>query len=1204
VHRLESRPEKHWKVRLCGRMTVEIDARPITPEGRQGRMLFAYLVANRSRALRRDELIDVVWGSEPTANADRDFNVLMARLRRQFGAEAVPKGEASLRLPEGTWVDVEVIDEHTQGTLQALEEGRPQVAARLADDALALMEEDFLTGLEGEWIDERRRALAELRLVLREASVEASLRLGGVRLRRAEAVAEALVTEAPYRESGHELLMRVHAASGNDAEATRVYHRLLELLRDELGTTPGPGITELHDCLLRQEAVPGASRPAGVEVPAARAPFEPPDLVPLPPPLQSAPEEHIVGREDALARLQARWDKVTLRPRAVAVTGAPGIGKTRLAACFGREVHGAGGTVLYGRCDEDPLTSYQPFVEALDHYAGARDVQRELPHEARELRRLPGLRRRLPSGNGSDQPATDEDRYALFEAIVAVFQRAAEARPLLLVIDDVHWADAPTFRLLLHIARSLKSSRCMLLMTSRDAGTPRSASGPGGAAESLESRLASLRREAEVERVCLEGLDEHATAELILARRGSAPSDLFARELSGQTGGNPFFIEEALRSLVEREELGGDPEPDLSGLGVPKGVEEVITRRLDRLGAPASKVLARASVIGPEFTLSVLAAISDLSPDAVLDEIERLIDDGLLVEVPGKRDHFSFSHALVRKTQYQRLIASRRARIHAQIALELERREESAMGAERASPAELAHHFYEARPAVDSERAAHYSIRAAQYARRSGAYEEAVGHYRRALELLETESADERQICDLLIALGKVELRAGRLERARRTFGRAADIARQTGDSQRLASAALGFHGMYTAAGDVDRERIALLEEAQAALGTADDPLRVRVLARLADSLLWVERDRALVLSGEALAIARRVGDTDAIREALGGLHAALLHADHLDERLRVSRERLNLATESGNREAQAEAVRWYMADLCERGDVRAAKENSARLAELARELRQPQYSSYVSHWACVFAQLHGRLDEAERLADEGYELTKRAGARDAEMTRLLKRFSIYRERGRVRELRPVVERFVAEAPTLKAWRALGALMDAETGQTVRARTELDRLVADGGATMPRDVVWLYAIAALAETCALLDDTSEQASVLYRLLLPYAEQFVQVGMIVFWGPAARFVALAATAREDWDAADRHFSVATRRIAEIDSKPLVARTLVEHADMLLRRGEPADADAAARLVAQATHLAEPLGMVEVCRRAAGLRARAGHRGALA
>ena len=364
---MESRPEKQQsRICLCGRMTVLIGGRTIAPPGRQGRMLLAYLVANRCRPLRRDELIDVLWESEPTSNPERDFSVLMTRLRRQFGADLLPTRDLSLRLPEDAWVDLEVIDDLAQQTLQALEEERPDEAVRLADEALALMEGGFLPDLEAKWIDERRRALAELRLLVQEASVEASLKLGGVRLRLAKGMAEALVEEAPYRESGHELLMRVHAASGNAAEANRVYHRLRALLRDELGTMPGRS--------LRQGEVPETTEPVQGQAPPGGDSAAPHEQVPLPPPLESVPDEHFVGRDEAFARIKARWEKVSFRPRAVALTGAAGIGKTRLAVHFSRQVHRAGGTVLYGRCDEDPLTSYQPFAEALDHYAGVRDL--------------------------------------------------------------------------------------------------------------------------------------------------------------------------------------------------------------------------------------------------------------------------------------------------------------------------------------------------------------------------------------------------------------------------------------------------------------------------------------------------------------------------------------------------------------------------------------------------------------------------------------------------------------------------------------------------------------------------------------------------------------------------------------------------------------------------------------------------------------
>jgi DNA-binding SARP family transcriptional activator/tetratricopeptide (TPR) repeat protein len=1190
------------RICLCGEMTVVIGGRSISPSKGQSQKLLAYLVAHRSDTVRREDLFEVLWEGKPPPNYDKGLKEALSRLRREVGREVLPRGEFELRLPDDAWIDLEVIEDQATRTTQAVKDGMWDEGARLADQTLGLMKV-FLPRLEARWIDDQRRKQMDLRHDVLEAAVKASLELGGARLPSAKRMAQELVRERPYVEKGHELLMEVHAACGDVAEATRVYHALKGMLDEELGIDrPGKAITDLNARLLRRDE---NLREAHAPRFPPRRTVTAPEQVPLPPFLESVANEDFVGRDESVARLWARWEKVTARPRAVALTGEPGIGKTRLAACFARRVHEAGHPVLYGRCDENPLCSYQPFVEALDHYAGVRDLLRVLGPEAEELRRLPGLRRRLPDDRGDAAPAGPEDRYALFEAVVAVFRRAGETRPLLLVIDDVHWADDPTFELLLHLLRYLEPRRCMLLITLRDVGGSPPSEESVGPRKSPEDRLDSLH-EARVERVGLEGLAEQDTATLVSARRGGAPSAAFVRDLTERTGGNPFFIEETLRSLVERGEWGAAEEPDLDRVGVLQGVEAVITRRLNRLSRRSSEVIAMASVIGPEFRCALLESLFELRPDEVLEALEELVRDGLIVEVPAKPDQFAFAHALLRETQYNRLIGSRRLEMHKSIALELEHRSKRpTVDDDTPTPAELAHHFYEARTRVDREDAAQYSIQAAKYARRSGAYEEAIAHYGRALELLEKAAPDEVRICDLLLAQGKVQLRAGRLEQAEQTFGQAADIARREGAVDRLALAALGFHGMYTAAGEVDERRIALLEEAEAALGDRDSALRVRVLARLADSLLWLTRDRALRLSKQALEMARGLGDPGAVREALGGRHAALLPPADLDERLEVSSERLRLAAEADNREAEAEAVRWYMADLCEKGEIRAAKEHYARLDELAAELRQPQYSSYVVHWRCVFAQLHGRLEQADRLADEGYELAKRAGARDAEMTRLLKRYLIYREQGRgLPELRPAVERFAAEAPTLRAWLALGALMDAQTGDAGQARAQLDRLVVGRDAALPLDAVWLYGVSALAETCALLDDSGEPAAALYSLLLPHSRLYVQVGMITFWGSASRFLGLAATARGDWEAAERDFTEAERRNQRIGSEPLVARTLVDHADMVLRRGEPADGDAASRLLARATRLAEPLGMVEVCRRAAELRERAGARAALA
>jgi DNA-binding SARP family transcriptional activator len=1193
---LDGRAEQQQtRIRLCGRMVIEIWGRSIAPPGRQGRMLLAYQIANRSRPLQRDELEAVLWEGEPPADPDAVLSSVMSRLRRELGPEVLPPGDVSVQLPDDAWVDVEVIDERAQRMLQALKNGQPAVAAELAAEALALLDGKFLPDLEAKWIDDRRRELDELGLSLRRASVEARLQLGGEDLEQAERTARELVERAPYRESGHKLLMEVLVARGDLAEATLVYDRLRRLLLDELGKTPDPAITELNAQLLEGRTPDATSRP-----PAGGGSLvtdSPPEEVPMPALLDALGDGDFVGREEAIAHLCDCWAQASIKPRVAVLSGEPGIGKTRLAACFSHRVHRQGATVLYGCCHEERLT-FQPFVEALGHYATVHDLARELPEVAEQLWRcLEPLHHLLRGAEPREHSPRPQDRYALFEAVVAVLRHAAERRPLLLVIDDLHWADAATFELMVHSVRSVTPSPCMFLVTSRHAADPR-AGPPDGSAESLEARLGALRHEAQVEHVCLGGLNEEETAELIRARSDVARSDVFARGLWRRTSGNPLFIEEML-PLV-----GVEKEPDLSRVGVPVAVEEAIIRRLEHLGDKSRKLLASASVIGPEFPLWLVASVLRWSEEDSLDEIEELIRYGLVVEVPDRRDHFAFSHALVRETQYGCLIVSRRARIHKRVALELEQRAKlSADGEGRVAPAELAYHFYEARPAVDAQVAAEYAIKAAKHAEHSAAYEEADAQYHRAVELLRSVATDESMICGLLIARGKSQLRAGQLDDARRTFRDAAAIARRNGETEKLAHAALGFHGRYSPAGEVHRERIELLEEALEALDPANSALRARLLARLADSLLWAEGDREVRLSADAVRMARRLRNPTAMLEALAAQHAALLHTEHLGERSEVGHERLELARKTGSHEAIAAALRFCIHDLCERGELRAAKQQYVELNELADGLRQPLYRSYALHWECVFAQLHGRLEEAERLADEVFDLAKREGVSDAEMSHVDKRSAIYREQGLLPTLRPAIERFAREKTNIPAWSALLALVEAGSGNMANARAQVDRLVADDAAALRRDAFWLYAMALLAETCALLEDSSKPASVVYRLLLPYADRHVQAGMDMFWGSASRFLGLAATQCGEWESADRHFRYAEERHEEIGSAPLLARTLVDHAGMLLQRGGETHRAEAARVLVRAEHATEGLKLVAIGRRAEQLQAKLARTAAL-
>ena len=1180
-------------------MVVEIDGCEVRPERRQCLLLLAYLIANRSHPVSRDALVEHLW-EKRIDDKGSVINPLLSGLRRMLGEEALSKGrgDVSLFLPDGAWIDVEAAKELTERTLRAVDAERAGEAVELATAALALMDQPLLSEYDLHWVQQWRREQDEDRLAVREALVRARLQLGtSLQLWLAKGEAESLVRAAPYHQPGYELLMRVHDARGDVPEANRVYHELKDLLGRELGLPPARGITELNAELLAPEGAPAAAAPA---------PRVAPERVPLARALHAVPGERFVGRDEILTALWARWRNAGFHPRVAMLTGEAGMGKTRLAACFSRHVHRDGGTVLYGRCDQVAVSSYQPFHEAIEHYAAARDLARELPHEAEELER----RLSSPRRGGAGRPSLPENPHRLFAAVAEVFRHASEAEPLLLVVDDLQWAGAGTRALMLHLVRHLDPARCMFLVTFREPAGSEGAPEPEASVEAWGNRL--RREPAEFQRIRLEGLDERETADLIAEWQGSPPAGGFARDLMSRTGGSPFFIGEVLRSLVERDELLPDRRPDLGRPGVPEGAKEVITLRLARHSDAAKRVLAAASVIGPEFSRPLVEAAADVE-SGVSDALAELVRDKLLIEVPDtehptREARYTFAHALLREAQYEDLIDSQKRDIHRRIALELDAQSKTEDREARPLPAKIAHHFYEAGSEEYLEHTVAYLIAAARHAEGGGAFVEAIALYDRALDQL--AASDQRQVCRLLIYKGRAMMRASsRKTAARETLARAAAIARDIGASDLLGRAALGFHGRYTAAGQVDRKRIELLEEARSALDRDGDTsrpaqvLRTRVVARLSESYMWADVERARKLSREAVAMAGQLGDRIAFLESLAARHATLLHTRYLDDRLHVTEQRLRIATAAGSDEAMAAALRWHIHDLLESGDLRQAASEHGRLGRLAGRLGQPLYLSYERHWACVFAQVDGRLDEAERLAEEAFALAMQAEAEDADMSLLDKRLSIGRERGDFRheewrlEMRAAVERFAVKRRRIPAWYAMGALIDARHGDRAAARAQVDRLLAGDGAAIPRDVFWLYAMALLAETCVLLEQTREPASVVYRLLLPYGDRHVPVGMDSFLGSVWRFVGLAATAAQDWSAAGEAFAKAERRHEQMGSAPLLARTHLNRAGMLLRRGQ--GADEASRLLDDVEDIAGEFGLEDMRTQAIGLRSTHAH-----
>lgn len=547
------------------------------------------------------------------------------------------------------------------------------------------------------------------------------------------------------------------------------------------------------------------SRPPTVDAPIER---------PVMPPVLAGPGP-FVGRAGELELLLAGWQAtLDTGARAVLIAGEPGVGKTRLAGEWSRRAYEQGAVVLYGRCDEDLGAPYQPFAEALrsllpcmgpDRLRRLRGVEALLPL-------VPGLTDVLPELASPTRADADTERYALFDAVVAVMAAVSASTPVVLVLDDLHWAAKPTLLLLRHLLRFGEHARVQIVGTYRSTDLDRS--------HPLAAMLADLNRDGTADRLQLGGLDE-GDVTAYLAAAGYDDEDL-ARALASVTGGNPFFLIEALRHV---DESGGRWDPST----LPQGVREAVTRRLSRLSVETNKALGAAAVVGSRFAVDLVERVVDRD---LVDAFDEACKAGIVIEEPGGR--YRFNHALVRQSLLAELASVRRMRLHQRIAVALET--EPSGGQERSDRgrghesddllAELAYHYFECAWAGNAAKAVDYCRRAADQAMARLAYEGAADLYDKALHALEElddDLPDREQVqSELLIARCEALLAAGDVATATSAVAQLRTVA---GDSGRLAAWGACFDGQLRVL--TDPERLDEIESAVAAaastLATLDD---------------------------------------------------------------------------------------------------------------------------------------------------------------------------------------------------------------------------------------------------------------------------------------------------------------------------------------------------------------------------------------------
>jgi tetratricopeptide (TPR) repeat protein len=814
--------------------------------------------------------------------------------------------------------------------------------------------------------------------------------------------------------------------------------------------------------------------------------------------------------------------------------------------------------VLFGRCwEEGGAPAFWPWIQVIREAGG-------------DLEALAA-----PVVEASVDPLTL--RFKLFDAATSFILAEAEKQTQLIVIEDLHAADAPSLLLLRFLSETIALSRVLVVASYRD--TEQRVSDHA----ELFAGLARVAR-----RISVVGLTRQDVADYVTAMTGNDVDARLVERLHRITGGNAFFLSEVTRLLSSdtQRRLIADGDVTDPLLRVPEEVRTLIRRRIAGLSEETITLLRLAAVAGSEFDHRILQPNTRLSAPRLLEALAEAVTAGLLLEDPSTPRHYAFAHELVRQTLHDDIPLGKRMALHRAVGHRLEQLHRGDLDAYL--PA-IAHHLAVAAPLGDVSEAIDYLILAGDRAAAVLAYEEAALHYRRALELVEPGDEDEApRRCELLLRLGESSWRAGDTRTARSSFEEAARLARRLDSAEMLAQAALGYVTglggfLLYARFEVGDTAAGLLLEALDQLPADDSPLRARVLARTAVEMYSANElvERRLALSDEAIEMAHRLGDSEALVIALHSRHWALATPDLLLERLTNSEEMLRVASEMGSREMEflAHNARFHAAlEQCDGAGIDREIEAMATIAEW---LRQPFYRWHVVCLREVRAVLDGHFADAERLAEEALRISELRQSQYAGYVFLYAQKTAMRWlQGRLQEmgevLRPHAERF----PWIPRWR--DALVAAELRDDNAARNELDRHAARGFADLPRDGLWILHLTTLAECCVLLED-SRRAAELYELLLPYAERNAVSYTLQPFGPVALRLGMLARLLGHWDEAHDHFAVALGCCERLGARAIRPRILYEQARTLLARGEGNDLRHARDVAREAARLASDMDM---------------------
>ncbi len=671
-----------------------------------------------------------------------------------------------------------------------------------------------------------------------------------------------------------------------------------------------PGLDALVRRLLAKDPDERPRDAADVVATLISVSLTPAPLAAAPAPTPSPVDARFVGRASQLDQLRAALEAaLSGRAGLVLVAGEPGVGKTTLVEQLVSEAKVRGAEVLWGRSYEGEIGApYLAFAECFRTHVQTQpqdEVRQDLGATAPEIATLVSeVREKF--GDIPTLPRLDgnAERLRLFEAVVTFLRTATRRRPVVLVLDDLHWADEPTLLLLQYLARNIGRDRILVIGTYRDMELDRT--------HPLSDTIAVLRRGDLMERVLLRGLVREEVAALIEATGGQPPPEAFVDAVYEVSEGNPFFVAEILRNLVEsgaiRVEDGryvGDPESIAANL--PEGVREVVGRRLDRLSEEANALLSVGSAMPGGFDLDICASVAGFDIDKALDLLDEALAAAVLTERTAAAGTYEFNHALIRQALYGELSTPRRVRMHQRIGEAIE-----AKHADRLDPhlTELAYHFFQAAPAGETERARAYARGAGDRAIEAAAYEEAARYFDMVLQVIDLdEEADPAERGDILVRLLEAtELAATRSGESRERLLDQAVACARLADDPGLFTRAVITVGRRSFGGSerADTHLIGLLREAIGRVAADDHATRADLASCLTRQLFIHD----LAAAGEAAATAMEEAEAsgDAAVRARA-MHAATVGVLPGSEGTEFVEQLRALAEEAGDLEAQYTAV-------------------------------------------------------------------------------------------------------------------------------------------------------------------------------------------------------------------------------------------------------------------------------------------------------